>query len=67
MYDLETNIVYKTLAHESACTTHCRQTMLVKKNECATANELLKPSKCEAQIDLYIAPIKGVHYIIENL
>lgn len=38
-----------------------------KKNDCATANELLKPSMCEGQIDLYMAPIKEVHCIMENL
>lgn len=62
------------MAHKSKFTTHCRQTTLVlirsaasKKNDCATANELLKPSMCEAQIDLYMAPIKEEHRIIENL
>lgn len=74
MYDLEIHIEYSTLANKSEFTTHCWQTTLVlirsaasKKNDCATANELLKPSTCEAQIDLYMAPIKGVHCIIENL
>lgn len=38
-----------------------------KKNDCAIANELLKPSMCEAQIDLYMEPIKGECCIIENL
>lgn len=59
---------------EPQFTAHCRQNALVlirsatsKKNDCATANELLKPSVWEAQIDLYMAPIKREHYIIENL
>ena len=74
MHNLESHIEYNTQAHKSEFATHCRRTTLVlirsaasKKNDCATANELLKPSMCEAQIDLYIAPIKGVHCIIENL
>lgn len=63
-----------TQALNSKCAAHCRQNTSVlirsaasKKNDCATANELLKPPMCEAQIDLYIAPLKGLHCIIENL
>ena len=63
-----------TPAHKSEFTTHCGPTTLVlirsaasKKNDCATANELLKASMCEAQIDLYTTPIKGWRCIIENL
>lgn len=62
------------MPHKSKFMTDCRHTTLVlicsaasEKNDCVTANELLKPSTCEAQIDLTMAPIKREHWLIENI
>lgn len=74
LHNLETHPACSTMPLKYEFTPHWRQTTLVlirsaasKKNDCATANELLKPSTCEAQIDLYTASTKGEHRVIENL
>lgn len=66
--------MYEMMAYKLEFTIHCRQnTVMVihfaasKKNDCATLSELLRPSMCEVQFDLYMVPIKGVGCIIENL
>ena len=66
--------MYKMMLNKFEFTIKCRQNTLMavhfaasKKNDCATVSELLRPPTCEVQFDLYMAPIKGVGCIIENL